>query len=195
MDSQVLQFLQENSVQLKTEVEKILPFLRKEEEEHGIQGVVEYAYGYIDTVHKKVDMASKTTCGSGCSFCCHSDINMSSYEGSYILGIIEYLKIPINTTRLEKQQSKKFHKLKYADKACVMLDKKGNCMIYDHRPIICRLWNSTSNPKHCDGKGGYQKTRTARVIESWAMSLAIFQLDMERGINSKEIFLHKIIEL
>lgn len=195
MDNQVLQFLQENKFKLEVETKKMLPFLKEELKNHGIQGVVEYAYGYVDTVHDKVGMVSKTTCGSGCSFCCYSDINMSSYEASYINAVVELLGTPIDIKRLKRQKSKSFHRLKYADKACVMLDDKGACMIYDHRPMICRLWNSTLDPKHCDSKAGYQITRTARVVEAWAMSLALYQLDMEKGINSKEIFLHKILEV
>lgn len=195
MNSLILQFLEDNKVKLDTEMRKILPFLKKEEKKRGIQGVVEYAYAFIETAHAKVDMSSKTTCGSGCSFCCYSDINMSSYEGSYILGVIEYLGIKVDKALLKKQNAKKWHKLKYAEKACVMLDKTGNCQIYEHRPLICRLWNSTEDPKLCDSKAGFSVTRTARVVECWAMALALFQMDKEQNINSVEIFLHKIIEI
>jgi len=195
MDKQVLQFLEENKEKIEVEVLKMLPILNIEKQLHGLQGMVEYAYGYIDAVHEKLDMASKTTCSSGCSFCCYSDINMSFSEATYIYSVIDHLKIPYDKALLKKQNSKKFHKLKYADKACVMLDKDGSCKIYDHRPVICRLWNSTSEPKECDSKSGYNMTRTARIVECWAMSLALYQIDMTNNINSKEIFLHKILDL
>lgn len=195
MDNQVIQFLQENKEQIKNHVVKIMPFLEKEMEKNGFSGVVQYAYGFIDKTHEKLDMAGKTTCSAGCSFCCYSDINMSFSEANHILEVVNHFNVQIDKTLLKKQQSKKWHRLKYAEKRCVMLDKDGKCKIYDHRPIICRLWNSTSDPKDCDVKGAaYAVTRTARVVECWAMSLALLQIDMTNKISTKDIFLHKILE-
>ncbi|MCK4521049.1 MAG: YkgJ family cysteine cluster protein [Nanoarchaeota archaeon] len=194
MDKQIIQFLKENIELLGTTAEKLLPLLKKEREENGIQGVVEFAYNYVEEIHKKVDMENKTTCHSGCSFCCYSDINITSFEASYILGVIEYFKIPLNTIKIEKQNAKSWHKLKYAEKGCSMLDSAGDCMIYKYRPLICRLWNSTSDPKLCDSREGYSKTGTARVVEAWAMSIALVELDAEEGEATRGIFLHKILK-
>lgn len=191
----VVQFLEENKELLNTHMELILPTFKKILKEDGIEGMMSYANQYVDAVHEKVDMAGKTTCGSGCSFCCHSDINMSTYEASYINAVIEHYDIKVDEVRLKKQQTKKWHKLKYAEKKCVMLGEENECMIYDYRPMICRLWNSTEDPKFCDQKAGSTETRTARVVEAWAVTLVLYTLDSEEGIDTRGLFLHNLIQL
>jgi Fe-S-cluster containining protein len=194
-DDMVIQFLEENKELLNTHMLKILPIFKGRLKDDGIQGLMEYANQYLDAIHEKVDMAGKTTCSSGCSFCCYTDINLSTFEASYINAVIEHYDIKVDEVRLKKQQTKKWHRLKHNDKRCVMLSEEGSCMIYDYRPVICRLWNSTEEPKHCDSKGQSQSTRTARVVEAWAVALVLFQLDSEEGVDTRGLFLHKLIEL
>lgn len=194
-DDLVKEFLMQNKEILEEKMQDMLPVFKKVLKEDGIQGLMQYANQFIDAIHDKVDMRTKTTCSNGCSFCCYTDINLSSFEASYILGVLDYFKIPINTTRLMKQQAKKWHKLKYNEKRCIMLDDLGDCMIYEHRPVICRLWNSTEDPKYCDSKGGHNVTRTARVVEAWAVALVLYEMDSENGIDTRGVFLHKILEI
>jgi len=185
-------FVLENEVEIQQEVAKFTPMFQAILKEHGIQRLIETAYNYIYQIDTGLKVAEQTTCGIGCAHCCYTDITISENEASLIHSYVVQFNVEVNKEVLKKQQSKKFYKLKYADKRCAMLGKDNTCNIYEIRPSICRLWNSISEPIKCYDKHKPINTRTIRVIQAWAVSFALHEMDRLKGVE-KPIFLHEII--
>lgn len=152
---------------------------------HGIQGVVESAYQTLDDINEKSGLNERSTCSSGCHFCCYGEIFVGEFEASYICSFIDQFKIPINKEHVEKQTSKPFHRLKYADKKCSMIDSEGKCSIYNIRPFICRIHNSSVDPKRCDESNGTPNSEILRTVESLAIITAVFNVSSEYGFNKE----------
>lgn len=79
-----------------------------------------------------------TACGSGCNFCCYQSVSVSELEVRAISKLTgrSYVK-PENTSVHEDRQ-------KYLGVPCTFLDK-GQCSVYEERPIICRTHLNLSN--------------------------------------------------
>ena len=72
--------------------------------------------------------------------------------------------------------------LKFAQSKCALLDKKGNCSIYDIRPVVCRTYNSTSPPDLCDNdKNGVVTISNIKHPAFTAFFVAFAKLDIEIG--------------
>lgn len=190
----MLKFLDENKEHIKRTMAKFLPIFQKVLKEDGVQGLVEYAYGFVEAMHKQADMASNITCGSGCNFCCYTEIYITTFEARYIMGWMDHTDVTIDEEMLKRQNKPGVwdKKLKYADQKCIMINDRGECSIYDKRPLICRLWNSTSDPKNCDTRD-MKDSRTARIVEAWAVQLTLNQMDVDAQMNGKPVLLHEVI--
>ena len=193
MDATLAKFMLENQEELLETQNLFKAILGDILQKEGSEAMLKTAYAYIEDAHTRVEMAKNTTCSAGCSFCCYSDIVITTLEAEAIKKTVSFLNIPFKKDRLKRQNSKAFHRLKYADKACLMLAEDGKCNIYDHRPMICRLWNSTSHPSKCDDSAGRVMTNTGRVVKCWAMMLALVDLDQEINKQGIEVYLHKIL--
>lgn len=99
---------------------------------------------------KRIGEESKFDCRSGCSFCCHMRVAVSALEifiiarfvrENYEESEVEELKIRLekNLKRLSSKSSIEHSSLKMP---CALLDKKGQCSIYEARPFSCRRWLS-----------------------------------------------------
>jgi len=184
----LIQFFKENHQALHKIVKTFEPQFQEVLKKDGVQGLVEYANQYVDAMVEAEKLSEKISCGSGCSHCCYSEISVCSFEAMYIKSVVEYFNIPIDKNLLKIQNKKGFHKLKYADKKCVLLDDEGNCKIYEYRPLTCRLHNSTQSPKLCDFKDGVRTVETVRILEGFAIQILIYEMS-----KSKEYALHKIL--
>lgn len=85
-----------------------------------------------------------TPCAKGCSFCCHMNVAISSYEAELIGKTIGKAPIKISI----KEMVKKFEhgdvdRLEYVRTPCVFL-KEGKCSIYTVRPSVCRTHHNLS---------------------------------------------------
>jgi len=189
----LLKFLQENATEIRTFANKMLPTFREAYKENNIQGVVEFAHNYIDNINEKSGLNKKLSCSAGCSFCCYSEIMMTHNEASLIYSFIEQFDIPFDRKLVTRQNAKKFHRLKYADKRCAMLNENDKCSIYQHRPSICRLYNATTDPKDCDGSAGAPNTKTLRTIQGFGVAAALITFDEEQK-NDGDYPLHKILK-
>lgn len=183
-----------NEVEIRQEVDKFTPVFQSILKEHGIQRLIETAYSYIDQINTGLKINEKISCSTGCAHCCYADISISKNEASLIHTYVAQFNIEVNKEVLKKQQSKKFYKLKYAEKRCALLGKDDVCNIYEVRPALCRLWNSTSEPIRCYDKHKAINTITLRVITAWAVSFALHEMDRLQGMD-KAIFLHQIIKI
>ncbi len=147
-------FYDQNMPAVFEEAKKLVPHFQEILTKHGQDGLVQYVYDYVDEILKRGGLHEIATCGKtgACSFCCHSTILMSRFEKEYIRKIVKLNGIKPNKERNKLQNNKPEAELKWVDRACPFLsstDGKGNCSIYEIRPLVCRTHNSLEDPNKC----------------------------------------------
>jgi Fe-S-cluster containining protein len=122
------------------------------------------AIDVIAAIHNTVDEAinelvksdlgdHSISCGKGCSFCCYQSVDICDDEAEILLEYAEEKGIEIDYKYLEKQAAfsfEDFKRLSIDERKCVFLDDKGECGVYDHRPINCRKLVVVTDPSLCD---------------------------------------------
>lgn len=104
---------------------------------------LESVYRYLDQFNNY--FSTFATCQKGCSYCCHYDVQITSFEAEYI-----YIK----TGRPHNPDTP--HTFNH-EKPCPFLSSGGQCGIYPIRPIICRTFHAVGDPENCaDGKDQLQ---------------------------------------
>lgn len=151
----------------------------------------------IDEMKIKSNYDKSTSCGS-CSFCCHDSIYVGDAEADYIKKVVLEKGVIPNRHRIEEQK-KNDPAIKYADKACPLLQdpdpKTGArlCSIYEDRPLICRTHNSVESPEFCDReKYPGRFVGEIKVLEIEALmiaSIAVGAKNKEAGIYMKPLHL------
>ena len=116
-----------------------------------VQEIMEFVQGVVVQLEQS-NHSPKTACGSGCSYCCHSQINLIPVEALLIFSFIETsfnrreirdLKTKIQKNHLLTTGKTFMEKVIIKDQTpCVFLGKTGQCRIYSARPFICRSWHS-----------------------------------------------------
>ncbi len=56
---------------------------------------------------------------------------------------------------------------KFGELTCTHLTNEGRCAIYEHRPLVCRLYGAVKRmkcPHGCKPKGGYLPEEKAREL-------------------------------
>jgi len=104
---------------------------------------------FADQFMEHEEYKKHVSCKKGCSFCCHSEIYCTSFEAKDIKKFVRKNKIKYDKELLKKQR-KGYDNLKWAEKKCVFLSNKGECNIYEVRPMVCRTHNAISDPEICD---------------------------------------------
>src|SRR5213075_3084054 len=89
-------------------------------------------------------------CGRGCSFCCYGLFEIGSADVAVIAEGLAQLhpmrrkKIIRRATEILEAAGPRDGRQAFLDKtddvACPNLDEKGLCMMYEHRPIVCRTF-------------------------------------------------------
>jgi Fe-S-cluster containining protein len=190
-------FMELHGKEVGLEIQRLLPRLRNIYETDGIQSVVDYVWSSIDQINDRVGITAASTCFRGCSICCNGNIHVSSLEASYITSYVKQYEIPV-----KKREVKRLAKVKNIDdlplgkRMCPLLDSKNECSIYERRPSICRVYNSTDDPKLCDIDKHKKTTGTGRTVQSFALYYSLFELDIELGFMEKDedkIPLHKAL--
>ncbi len=185
-------FLKDNTKKIKNKALLILPVLHEAFAKNGSQGVTDYCHSYIDAINDTTGLTAKTSCAPGCHFCCYGEIKLSYTEATVIYSAIKQFMIPVDKQLVERQNRKPYHRLKYMNKRCAMLDDKGKCKIYLFRPSVCRLYNSTDDPKECNEQHKVPDTETLRTIEGLAVMVALMEFDKDQG-NNKKYMLQKVL--
>lgn len=153
--------------------------------------LMEWIYESIDKVSKDPKYKENVTCKKGCSFCCHDRIFLTQFEADYFKHRMKG-KITVNSeTALRRQNlAEEFYTLSWTDKKCTLLGKDGTCSVYEDRPIVCRLHNSTSkNAKLCkvDSKGMSGDHGQIYAVQAEALHLALGLASGERGQMLHEV--------
>lgn len=190
-DGDLMEFLEENAEKIVATCAEYMETLKPILEQKGMAHALSMVYGTLDNINKYVDSKATFSCGVGCSACCHTDINLTRIELDHIKLYMEQLDIVPTDNLLTQQTTTDFNSLKWAQKACSLLDEDGNCSVYNARPFICRAWNSVSPAEYCGDNE--HTTSVARTIEGYALILVIKELNDMIYPEDKEtgLFLHE----
>ena len=80
----------------------------------------------------------KSSCKKGCSHCCYMEVLLTDYEVDRIKRYIKEKKIKPNKERKGPGKGK-----------CPFLSMKGECKIYEERPLACRNYLVINDPEDC----------------------------------------------
>ena len=87
----------------------------------------------LNTADQIFDQAGKfAACARGCGHCCHVSVPITQFEANYMgenLGI----------KPVELKQSVKHELTEYGSHTPCPFLKQGECSIYEHRPLTCRM--------------------------------------------------------
>lgn len=90
------------------------------------------------------------SCQRGCSACCHQHVGLSPAEGARIQAFLQTQPLAIDQELVRKQsQVSNWAELSFADRRCVFLGTEGECRIYEFRPLTCRRYFVSSDPRFC----------------------------------------------
>ncbi|WP_248885695.1 YkgJ family cysteine cluster protein [Acidithiobacillus acidisediminis] len=81
--------------------------------------------------------SSFSVCQKGCSHCCKYDVVVGRLEAKYI-SLKTNKNIDIGNSITTNHNSD-----------CPFLLKKGECGIYEYRPIVCRTLHTLDDPSYC----------------------------------------------
>jgi len=144
---------------------------------------VKSLYKMVDDEISKIDK-SNMSCKKGCYFCCHDEVVMSEMEASYFLEKIDGVEVDEKVLSLQNSVND-FTKLKWADMKCPLLDKNGECKVYENRPLICRTINSIDDPQLCKEKKLHPQL--------YRIEIASIQMVLIMLSNMKNVSLHNLI--
>ncbi len=80
---------------------------------------------------------SRSDCKKGCHYCCFGPVSVSAFE---TIIIVEYLQTNFSNQELSEIMDKLQGSIerKFVGQPCPMLGSKGQCTIYEVRPILCQ---------------------------------------------------------
>ena len=170
----------------------------------------------VEDTFKKVlkEYSTEVRCGLGCSDCCFALFDMSLIESIYIKHkfderfkgddrskIIERANKADRTIhRIKKQAYKALEKGEPEEKIvsqmalervrCPVLDDQDHCLIYDMRPITCRLYGiptEIGGQAHTCGKSGFSEGHPYPTVKIGNINQRLFEISaaLARDINSR----------
>lgn len=107
------------------------------------------AGGVLAAVRRVNGAPKPTACGSGCTYCCHLQVEISvpelvslvSYiDENFSLAEIEALKARVDEAERQTRGLNSYERL-FARVRCPLLSD-GQCSVYPARPLVCRGYNS-----------------------------------------------------
>ena len=158
-------------------------FYEKQLEKHKADGpsVVASIMKMIDKEYEE-KIAPHAVCKNGCNHCCHLQVEMTAPEARLAFDYAKEKGIEIDEAQLDRQipfekvsGAEWTRKLPIHHRKCVFL-KNGSCAVYEYRPLVCRKYNSISDPKNCDTTKGASKVGRTYWWNIEAMTIAINSL-------------------
>lgn len=170
----------------------------------------------VDAVFARVRQAcpEAVTCAEGCSDCCHALFDVSLIEALYLNSVFNE-RFPKGPQRekildLADQADRAHYKLKrkavkagekgvatetiLADLArerirCPLLGDDDRCVLYDCRPVTCRLYGAPmeiGGKAHTCGKSGFERGGTYPTVKVEVLQDRLFALsgELAAGIGS-----------
>jgi Fe-S-cluster containining protein len=162
----------------------------------------------------KTDFPREMSCRMGCSDCCHALFDVSLVEALYVnhhfnrlfegearKALVEKANRADRTVykikrdarkRLEKGGSEEelLVSLSAERVRCPLLDNRDQCVLYEHRPITCRLYGvptEVGGLSHSCGKTGFIKGKSYPTVHMEKMNQQLFSLavNLVRKMESK----------
>lgn len=116
-----------------------------------------FAHFLMDKIYKHSpdnrNLMEGVTCKRGCYTCCRMRVQLPISEALDIYKTALERNVPINWNRAKKQKGKRqeeysTHLMGKYNKCDFLRD--GDCMIYDIRPCVCRMYLVTTPPEMCE---------------------------------------------
>ena len=172
----------------------------------------------VDAIFNKVKTleSSCVTCKKGCNDCCHATFDLSFIESIYINTMFEktFDYGPIRSSILEKANKidRDLTKLKkdlyYAEKngeqteeimkkaakiriKCPLLDDNNLCVLYEYRPITCRLYGiptEIAGQAHVCGYSGFKKGQNYPTVHLDKIHAKLDEMSLAIGKHVKSKF-------
>ena len=178
-----------------------------------------FLHNVVDEYNKEVFshplLMEFVPCRSGCSACCHTQVSVTKEEAELLIHQIDN-GVEINYEHLSLQSeaennAENFYKLSYQERACVFLDDKGACKVYNDRPAVCRTNAVVGEASQCatstSGPGPQHLVKTSKAdmaivgaycvtAESGALPYILAKLLKERNqienINALQSIVNKL---
>jgi uncharacterized protein len=138
-----------------------------------------FVHNVIDEYNKEVFahplIKELVPCKAGCTGCCHTQVSVTEDEANLLIANIEG-GVEIDYSRLERQaaagnDSGKFFSIAHKERACVFLDEKGGCRVYNDRPSVCRTNAVVGDAAQCDTSSGQMSAQ--RLVKTAKADMAI----------------------
>lgn len=140
-------------------------------------------------VHKLYKNA--VLCKKGCSDCCNAFFDISFVEGLFILHAFIQLDDTTHNTIISnaKKSNKELQKQQniHPDKKrirCPMLSENNACMLYNARPVNCRVYGapvSFGNVSHVCGKSGFNEGIQYQTIKMDKIQDYLYDISLKIG--------------
>ena len=99
-----------------------------------------------NVIKKYKNSDTPITCKKGCNDCCKLNLSCYPNEASTLAEKVLSGEVEIDKERLKRWKSGSRTE---EDMTCVFLDSKGECSVYDDRPIMCSRMLVSSDPCNC----------------------------------------------
>ena len=168
-----------------TDFERLLAHLRERAQEYAAElGRLPPGAERARACHRLLDRALEsshrpvTSCGAGCSACCHLEVEVTSDEGALLAERVRNGQA-VDRDHLGRQaararQSSEWASLVAPQNRCVFLTRVDTCGIYPDRPSGCRKHLVSSPSARCGSPGGRLEPITvplAELVTSVALAL------------------------
>jgi uncharacterized protein len=121
-------------------------------------------------------------CKKSCSACCHTQVAATIEEAQQLHEWIQAGNtIDQKRLLLQSAYSRDWYQLSFEQRACVFLDEKNECRVYDRRPSVCRTNFSLSPPSTCDTRDGVVKPQRMLMIEDAHLVIAAAFAESEQA--------------
>lgn len=97
------------------------------------------------------------SCKSGCFHCCHYQVEITFEEALVLANYVLEEKVVIDQELLEIQSKipdSNWYEYPEELRKCVFVGEKGECRVYEDRPMACRKHNVVSSAEFCQGSPG-----------------------------------------
>jgi Fe-S-cluster containining protein len=169
-----------------------------------------------DQIFRKIksDFPKEMSCRKGCSDCCHALFDVSLVEALYLnhhfnrlfegqarKALMEKANRADRTVYKIKRDARKrleeggseeelLVSLSAERVRCPLLDGRDQCVLYDYRPITCRLYGvptEVGGLSHGCGKTGFVKGKSYPTVHMEKMNHQLFSLavSLVRGMESR----------
>lgn len=129
---------------------------------------IQAARAIVDA-HKPTNITCR---GVGCVGCCH---------GPILLDPAEWADIKPHVTRAQRNAARLVAGT-IADYRCPLLGDDGRCSVYAVRPLVCRSFNSTVDPRRCyPGQAG-RAVPDAESRPTLTKALRVGELDIADAV-------------